>query len=340
MADERIIYPGREWGRATPEEANVNPEKLKEAENWLSRNANGRRYGIVVVRGGRIVAEWYGGVDPSAQFPMASAAKSLYGCVLAIAADEGVINSIDDRVVEYYPEMMDIPQGCGPKESRFAREKDREVTFRQLISNTSGYLKPGENPGEVFHYQTFGMNILTHAIAKAYGYYDPRDPGNSPGFARLLEEKIRDPIGARWTWEYSNFALPPEARINIFGNFTQVLATPRDMGRIGLLWLRDGRWDNRQIVPREWITQATRVVPEVRAAAPPDKWAYGYGFWSNELQKHWPQLPSDSFAAEGAGSKLIWVCPSLDLIVVECPGLFKEPEEENTGLLPRILDAC
>jgi len=62
--------------------------------------------------------------------------------------------------VDYYPEMMDIAEDEGPKPGRYAFEKDWDITFRQLICNTSGYMKPGEEPGKVFHYQTFGMNIL------------------------------------------------------------------------------------------------------------------------------------------------------------------------------------
>ena len=71
---------------------------------------------------------------------------------------------------------MDVPEGTGPKPGRYAFEKDRDLTFRQLICNVSGYMKPGEEPGKVFNYQTFGMNILCHAIATAYGMYDSRDP--------------------------------------------------------------------------------------------------------------------------------------------------------------------
>ena len=133
----------------------------------------------------------------------------------------------DDLVADYYPEMMDVPAGTGPKEGRFAREKDRGITFRQLISNTSGYLKPGEEPGQVFHYQTYGMCILCHAIATRYGYYDSAEPG----------------------------------RLGGFGNTTQLLLGARDMARLGLLWLRGGGWAGRPVVPEAWMREATRVAP-------------------------------------------------------------------------------
>jgi len=70
-------------------------------------------------------------------------------------------------------------------------------------------MKPGEEPGKVLHYQTFGMNALCHPIACCYGHYDSHNPGRLPGFGRLIEERIRHPIGGTWTWGYSNFELPP-----------------------------------------------------------------------------------------------------------------------------------
>ena len=132
--------------------------------------------------------------------PLASAAKSVFSCILGIAIREGKIPSADAKVADFYPEAMDISEGEGPKPGRYAFQKDRAITFRQLISNTSGYMKPGEEPGKVFHYQTYGMNILTHAVAKIYGFYDCQDPEGSPGFKQLVDEKLRIPIGASWSY--------------------------------------------------------------------------------------------------------------------------------------------
>jgi CubicO group peptidase (beta-lactamase class C family) len=347
VAQGRSIFPAARWVRRAPREAGFDPAALAEAGRWLEQVAGGRAYRVAVVRGGAVVAEWNGGMAADERIPLASAAKSVYSCMLAVAVAEGRIGSPDDRVVEYYPQMMDVPEGFGPKDGRFAREKDREITFRQLISNTSGYLKPPERPGEVFHYQTFGMNVLCHAIATAYGCYDSSDPPRLGGFGKLIEARIRDPIGAAWTWDYTNFDLQPKARLNIFGNYTQLHATALDCARLGLLWLNGGRWDGRQVVPEGWLREATQVAPEVRRGAPPEQWSYGYGFWTNELGRLWPDLPGDCFAALGAGSKLICVCPSLDLVVVECPGIYREHADENDGLargpgglLRRVIDSA
>ena len=99
--------------------------------------------------------------------------------------------------------------GFGPREDRFVTEKDRDITFRQLITNTSGYMKPAERPGARFNYQTFGINLLTHAIERVYGCYDPS--GKTSGFGGLVQEKIGDPLNVSFHWSVENFdPLRPE----------------------------------------------------------------------------------------------------------------------------------
>jgi CubicO group peptidase (beta-lactamase class C family) len=274
------------------------------------------------------------------KLPLASAAKSIFSCILGIAIDEGKLPSADAKIFNYYPEAMDVPEGEGPKAGRHAFEKDRNITFRQLISNTSGYMKPGEEPGKAFHYQTYGMNILTHAIAKIYGLYSITDPEGSPGFKQLVDEKLRIPIGADWDYFLMNFNLHPKARVHIFGYYDGIKASALDMARLGWLWCKRGRWMGKQIIPESWMREATRTAPDIIANCPKEQWQYGYGFWTNDYVQLWPNLPRDSFAASGAGSQHIWVCPSLELVVVQSPGLWKDQTENDTGLLKRVVNAC
>jgi len=335
------VYPGEEWECADPVEAGVAADGLEETREWLAERAGETPYRAVIVRGGRLVAEWQQGIGTHDRPDLASAAKSVYSCMLGIAVAEGKVGSAADKVVDYYPQMMDVPEGKGPKPGRFAKPEDRDITFRQLIGNTSGYMKPGETPGSTFHYQTFGMNVLCHAIASAYGRYDSADPEGSPGLGSLIEERIRDPIGGSWEHGYTNFDLPAESLLGIFGYYNQLYASARDMARLGLLWLRGGRWGDAQVAPEDWLAEAVRTAPDIRANCPEDEWCYGYGFWTNDHGKLWPALPRDSFAANGAGRRHIWVCPSLDLIVTQSPGLYEtQSDEVNRQLLERLTAAC
>ncbi len=335
-----ITFPDTNWERIGPAEAGFDPDKLARAKHWLADNVGDRHYRVVIVRGGRIVAEWNHGVDRDEELWLASATKSIFSSILGIAIQEGKISSADARIVDYYPEAMDVPAGEGPKPGRHAFEKDRAVTFLQLISNTSGYMKPGEEPGQVFHYQTFGMNILTHAIAKTYGLYDVSDPEGSPGFKVLVDEKLRNPIGAIWGYYLMNFNHPPEARLNIFGYYDGVKSTALDIARLGWLWRNWGCWKDKQLIPEMWLREAVQTAPDIRTNSSPDQWKYGYAFWTNDHGQLWPSLPRDSYAASGAGSQHIWVCPSFDLVVVQSPGLWEDQAENDTDLLRLVVDAC
>ena len=325
------VFPGAEWERKAPEDLGLSSSKLSAIESWLQDVSDGRSFQLAVVRNGYLVSESIQGVEPGAQQAQASAAKSFYSSLLGIAVEEGKLPTADAKVVDYYPEMMDVPEDGGPKPGRYAFDKDREITFRQLICNVSGYMKPDEEPGKVFHYQTYGMNILTHALATLYDLYDVDDPDRLPGCGALLEQKFRDPIGATWGYKYSNFKLQPTAKLNVFGHYLQMLVATHDLLRAGHLWLNKGNWNGTQVVPEAYLEEATKTNPFILENEPEEKWHYGHGFWVNDHGKQWPDLPRDSYAASGAGAKHTWVCPSLGLVVVQNPGLWDQFAGKDEG---------
>ena len=82
-----------------------------------------------------------------------------------------------------------------------------------------------------------------------------------------------------------------------------------DMAKIGQLMLDDGRWDEKQIVPAQWVTESTRAHVSTR----------GYGVGGDDDGYHWWVTTADghdAFAAAGLGGQLIEVVPDLDLVVV------------------------
>jgi CubicO group peptidase (beta-lactamase class C family) len=332
-------FPGLDWARISADQAGFSGEGIVKVKTWLDEHPKPEDYRLVVVRGGRVVCELYSKIDPQVKLPIASAAKTIYANILGIAIGEERLPGLDARVIDYYPEMMDVPPGKGPKEGRYAFEKDREITFAQLISNTSGYMKPGEVPGKVFHYQTYGMNILTHALAKIYGYYDSHDPQNSPGFGRLVGEKIALPIGAAWDYHHTNFDLHADARLNIFGNYCQVYTNPLDFARLGWLWCCWGCWGDRQVIPEDWLRASVQVAPDILANCPPEQWQYGYGTWTNAKGRLAPDLPRELFTAAGAGGHYLSVYPSQELVIVQNPGPYSQGDHGNFELQKIVLDA-
>jgi CubicO group peptidase (beta-lactamase class C family) len=317
-------FPVAQWEFGDPESLGFDATRLAAVGDWQARHAGDLPYRLLVVRQGRIAAEWHGGgMGPEDLRGQASASKSTYSTVLGIAIAEGVIGSADDLVADYYPEFLDVSPEEGPKENRYAFPENAGITFRQLIGNMSGYMKPGESPGRTFNYQTFGMNVVTHALASEYSLYRTSDPERGAGFGRLAERKLRNLVGGSWKWVYSNFDLQPNAKLGVFGYATTFQMTARDMARLGLLWLNDGDWAGKQIVPAGWIRQATRVSDMLLQHEPNSLWQYGLGFWCNDQGMLWPDLPKDTFAAVGAGKQFIWVDREHDLIVVQSPGSFE-----------------
>jgi CubicO group peptidase (beta-lactamase class C family) len=162
-----------------------------------------------------------------------------------------------------------------------------------------------------------------------------------------LDEKIWSRIGGTWGYTTSNFDLQPNAKLNVFGHYTQVHATAYDLLRIGHLWLNWGNWNGTQVVPEAFLKEATVTNRFILENEPEENWKYGHGFWVNDHGKQWQDLPKDSFAASGAGAKHTWVCPRLGLVVVQNPGLwdqFKSGEENKkvatqNETIARVLDA-
>jgi len=335
-----ITFPSTDWESISPVEAGFDSKALKQAKIWLANRAGQDPYRAVIIRGGRIVAEWNDGVSRDEHLKMYSASKSIFSSMLGIVIAEGRISSADDKIIDYYPEAMDVPKGEGPKDGRFVTEKDYGITFRHLICNTSGYMKPGEKPGTVHHYQTFGMNILVHAMAKLYGCFDIREAASSPDLEPLIDAKIADPIGAKFSMFRENFNLHDRARIHIFGYANWVGATALDMARLGWLWCNQGRWEDKQIIPEQWMREAVKTAPDILANCTEEQWQYGHGFWTNDQGRYLPSLPHDSYAAVGAERKHIWVCPSMDLVVVQSPGPFQDHHDNDTGFVKLVYDAC
>ena len=173
-------FPGTEWDLISSEEAGFCAEELDGVHTWLQDLGWGCGWRVCIVRGGHLVEEWGQGLAKDEQISQASIDKSFISSLLGIAIREGKIAGLDALVVDYFPEMLNISPGEGPRPGRHAFEKDSAITFRQLASQTSGYMKPDQHPGQQFHYQTFGINIITHSIAKVYGLYDSSDPDRLP----------------------------------------------------------------------------------------------------------------------------------------------------------------
>lgn len=330
------------WDKISPAQAGFDADRLIKVKTWLDKHVENRRYRFALVKSGKLVAEWNHGIERDERLQVASTWKSMLSNILGIVIAAGKLPSADAAVFDYWPDFMRVLVDEGPKEGRYAFAKDRHITFRQLISNTSGYMKPGEAPGTVFHYQSWGMNILSHALAHLYGYYDTEDPVGSVGFKQLLKDQLADPLGVAWEYTMDRQELQPKAKQEIFSYGTRIFTTARDLAHVGWLWCNYGRWQQTQLIPEAWMRQSTQVAPHIKQYCEAKDWLYGNGFWSNSEGKLWPNLPRDSFHSWGAGGHYVVVFPAQELVVVQNPDPFgvRGGAGANPELINLIFAAC
>ena len=175
---------------------------------------------------------------------------------------------------------------------------DTKVTEHDdLFSYTMKTVAMDFAPGEKWDYNNTGLSLLSPVFQKATGQE----------IDQLLNDRVFKPIGigaADWKWEYrEGHAIP----------YTGWQTTARSMGRVGLLVLHGGKWQDKQLVPAAWLAESAKPSQSLNKS-------YGYLWWNNTPPENgkikWPGVPGDAFAALGRWDNNILIVPSLDLIVI------------------------
>ncbi len=275
---------------------------------WLSPRGP---TGGAIVRGGRIVAEWG---EPRRVDMTFSVTKSFLSTVAGLALDDGLIPSVDDTVARAVP----IPEFT-------ADPQDARITWRQLLTQTSEWQgtlwgkpdwadrfnprtgkRPVLPPGSAWTYNDVRVNVLALALLHVW-----RRP-----LPQVLKQRVLDPIGASPTWRWWGYR---NSWVELDGLRMQSVSggghwgggmfiSAEDMARFGLLMLRGGRWNGRQLLSPKWIALATSP-----SAVKPD---YGFLWWLNAGPRPIPGASARAFSAQGQGGNYIFVDPARDLVVV------------------------
>ena len=263
--------------------------------------------------------------EQSTLHDMASVTKSVMTSLVAIAAAEGRLE-LDAPMLSFFP---------GRRVANLDARKER-VTVRQLTQNLSGLacigypeevtlgqmeasadfvqfaldLPMAAEPGSRFDYCSPGMHLLSAILQQATGQ-------TALAYGR---EKLFGPLGITGlAWDDD-----PQGVTRGWGDLH---LTPHDMEKLGTMWLHGGRWDGEQIVPEQWLHEATTKA--VRS----DRYEnYGAGFWIGPEGE-----PIPYFQASGRGGQRIVVAPMLQLLVVTTGGGF-EPGDVIDPLVSALLD--
>ena len=285
--------------------------------------ADSYTHGLMVVKAGEIVTEQYYLEDKAdKQHISFSVAKSFVSALFGIAIKEGYIDSVEQQVTDYVPELMgsgyegvrikDVLQmSSGVKFNedygdffsdinRFSRA----IAFGTSLDDFCASLDREREPGTFHHYVSIDTQVLGMILTRATG----------TSLSDYLEQKIWQPMGmqdaAYWLSDEQGMELALGG-LNI---------TLRDYAKFGWMYLHQGRWlnargESMQIVPQQWVFDSIKPdAPHLQAGennpASSSADGYGYQWWI-------PAGANDEFMARGIYGQYIYIDPDQELVIVK-----------------------
>jgi CubicO group peptidase (beta-lactamase class C family) len=288
------------WPVSAPEAQRMDADRLERAAAALAELPY--TWSFLVVRGGDLVFErYFHGSARNQSNNVHSASKSIWGAAIGIAIDQGKIPGADAAIATTLP-------------SRYASAMDPETkttTVRDLLTMTSGSrwtenttetriertpdwvaatlrLPRAAAPGTRFNYSTGDTHLSSAVLTAATG----------TTACEFVHRNLLAPMGI----VAEHWGRDPQGYFSGGYNF---YVTPRELAKFGLLYLDDGRWQGKQLVPADWVKAS--MAPQVDAGAP---YRYGYDFWLRDLAGHHVAM------AWGFGGQMIYIVEDLDLVVV------------------------
>jgi CubicO group peptidase (beta-lactamase class C family) len=268
-------------------------DSLRSAADYL-KGRNGHAM-LVYHRDALIFEEYFNGWSAGKPHPLASGTKSFSGAMLAAAIEEGLL-TFDEKVAETIVEWKD-------------HRRKSQITIRHLLSLTSGIYGGSTReaapsyaraivianarfwPGVRFQYGPIPYQIFGELMRRKLA-------AKGESVEAYMKRRILDPIGLKpggWAKdEDGNILLPRGAII-----------TAREWAKFGLLVLYQGKWQDRQVIPTKLLQKCF-----VGSSANSN---YGLTFWLENLGR----APKDLVMARGRGMQILYIVPSLELVVVQ-----------------------
>lgn len=329
--------PGNATSVATPRSSTataLSPDAAKvtsAVETYLSRiysPAISHIRTVLVTVDGTPVVQRYRSTTPGATHDVHSVTKSVVGTLIGIALSEGRLPSVDATLATLLPQHA---RDMNPTVSA--------VTLRQLLTMSAGLPADPPSgspdpalsgpdwvsrvvrhgtvaaPGSTFAYASAGSHllaaILTHAVGTSVLDYARSRLFDPLGIdtRNAAQPRLGVDTDAEAQYDKAGFAWPRDPT-GIQIGFATLKMAPRDLAKIGQLYLDGGRWNNRQIVPTRWVTDATSAQVSTQGQGFTFSEGYGYQWWATQEKGH------PAYAAVGFGGQLLEVVPALRLVVV------------------------
>ncbi|MCB0729472.1 MAG: serine hydrolase [Ignavibacteriae bacterium] len=301
--DDNNSFLQYSWEFADPIDLNIDKHKIDEAFSHAEKLDF--IYSIIVVRNGKIAAEkYFNGKDKYSIYSIKSVSKSFLSAALGIAESKGMI-SLNERLTD----IIDNYQ------SQITDTKFNEITLQNLITmkagldgdrniysnvvNSSNWLSTIfsmnliNNPGVKFVYTTPGTHLLSAVLTASSGVSS----------LEFIEEHLTNKMGI----EINDWRQDPQG---IYFGGNDMFFTTRNMAVLGLLYLNEGKLNEIQIVPKDWITASLNDY-----SGGIGNWSvmknigYGYLWWLGEINEY------KMYTAIGHGGQFVLCIPKLNLIV-------------------------
>jgi CubicO group peptidase (beta-lactamase class C family) len=259
--------------------------------------------GLIVIRDGKILHESYNfGNNEESKWVSFSVTKSVTSMLLGAAMKDGFINSVNDPIVSYLPQLKNshydrvsikqiLHMSSGVDWNEDYNDPSSDVSIASAYNSLKLYnylrtLGTSSEPGAKFNYNTAETNLIGGLVRSATSY----------NLSNYLEQKIWQPFGmefdAYWVLDYDHKEELGGCCIN---------ATLRDYARIGIFAMNNGILENGiNVLPREWMQQSTSPSPNLEY--------YGYQWWLDGSNYN-------SFYADGIFGQFIWIDPDSKTVV-------------------------
>jgi len=314
--------PTKEWPRSSPAEQQLDTEKLNEVIRLINEDDElPDVHSLLIVRNGYLVVEEYFG-DHNAEtiHTLQSVSKSFASALIGIAIEQGKIKSVDEKIVGFFPEFKNIlnlderKKAIRIKDLLTMRsgtdyhERDSGSPHHQLNALARGwdrfYLNRPmiNNPGEYYQYDSGGVILLSSILKKQIGMHADK----------FADKYLFPALNIKETKWFRNEEDHPHT-----GGGMHLL--PRDMAKFGLLYLREGVWENKQLIPKKWIEQSFKMHVEFGEKARGKDVGYGYLWWILQPDPT-GNAKAYIYAAEGFMAQYIFVIPEHDMVVVYTGG--------------------
>ncbi|WDV48072.1 serine hydrolase [Clostridiaceae bacterium M8S5] len=335
MIGNQDYWPTNRWRYANLNDIGMKKEYFKNLEYSINSQYKNINSFIIVKKGYIAYERYFNGYIETDTHNVASVTKSVISALIGIAIDKGYINSVDQKVIDFFPDYASMLNGTirnmitvkhlltmtAPfpwKYESLDRLRRQKNWTRYIISQLGSNGHIG-----MFRYSTSGTHLLSIILTRATGM-QAREFANKYLFNNIGIQEIPDYNMNSYSLEdvfgknAKGWIKDPQG--NTVGGFGLKI-TAKDMARFGLLYLNYGVWDGKQIVSKKWIKDSLTMNSN----------KYGYLWWLIDEKN------IKGYTAAGSGGNHIFCFPDKELVVAIASKITMKPKERLPLIVKYIL---